>query len=106
MLHTNSLVACRNQLELVQYSLYQGGPNFFFPQVKNSTPVRPKGQETPPSTIFKNYLPGFEVLTAVGTKMAVFWVVSPCSLVEIYQRFRGPCCLHHQGDEQGPLKRW
>jgi hypothetical protein len=31
-------------------------------------------------------------------KMAVLWVVAPCSLVEIYQRFRGPCCLHHQGD--------
>jgi hypothetical protein len=40
---------------------------------------------------------GFEVLTTVSTKMAVFWVVAPCSLVEIYQRFRGPCCLHHQG---------
>jgi hypothetical protein len=39
---------------------------------------------------------GFEVLTAVSTKMAVFWVVAPCSLVEVYQRFRGPCCLHHQ----------
>jgi hypothetical protein len=25
-------------------------------------------------------------------KMAVFWVVAPCSLVEVYQRFRGPCC--------------
>jgi hypothetical protein len=36
---------------------------------------------------------GFEVLMAVGTKMAVFWVLVPCSLVEIYQRFRGPCCL-------------
>jgi hypothetical protein len=31
-------------------------------------------------------------------KIAVFWVVAPCSLVEVYQRFRGPCCLHHQGD--------
>jgi hypothetical protein len=31
--------------------------------------------------------------------MAVFWVVEPCSLVQVYQRFRGPCCLHHQGDE-------
>jgi hypothetical protein len=30
--------------------------------------------------------------------MAVFWVVAPCSLVEVYQRFRGPCSLHHQGD--------
>jgi hypothetical protein len=42
---------------------------------------------------------GFEVLTAVSMKIAVFWVVAPCSLVEFYQRFRGPCCLHHQGDE-------
>jgi hypothetical protein len=37
---------------------------------------------------------GFEVLTAVSTKMAVFWFVAPCSLAEVYQRFRGPCCLH------------
>jgi hypothetical protein len=44
-------------------------------------------------------LVGFEVLTAVSMKMAVFWVVAPCSLVEFYQLFRGPCCLHHQGDE-------
>jgi hypothetical protein len=50
---------------------------------------------------------GFEVLSVVSTKMAVFWVVAPCSLVEVYQRFRGPCCLHRQGDEaartSGPL---
>jgi hypothetical protein len=32
-------------------------------------------------------------------KMAVFWVAVLCSLVEVHQRFRGPCCLHHQGDE-------
>jgi hypothetical protein len=31
--------------------------------------------------------------------MAVFWDVAPCSLVEVYQRLRGVCCLHHQGDE-------
>jgi hypothetical protein len=42
---------------------------------------------------------GFEVLMAVSTKMAVFWVVVPYCLVEVYQRFRGPCCLHHQGNE-------
>jgi hypothetical protein len=42
---------------------------------------------------------GLEVLTAVSTKVAVSWVVAPCSLAEVYQRFRGPCCLHHQGDE-------
>jgi hypothetical protein len=40
---------------------------------------------------------GFEVLTAVRSKMAVFWVVAPCSLVEVYQRFIGLCCLQHQG---------
>jgi hypothetical protein len=32
-------------------------------------------------------------------KMAVFSVVVPCSLVEVYHRFRCDCCLHHHGDE-------
>jgi hypothetical protein len=31
----------------------------------------------------------FQVLTAASMKMAVFWVVAPCSLVEVYRRFRG-----------------
>jgi hypothetical protein len=26
-------------------------------------------------------------------KMALFWVFAPCSLVEIYRRFRGACLL-------------
>jgi hypothetical protein len=30
-------------------------------------------------------------------KMDVFWVVALCSLVEVYQRVRSPCCLNHQG---------
>jgi hypothetical protein len=30
-------------------------------------------------------------------KMAVFWNVVPYSLVEVCRRFRGICCLHHQG---------
>jgi hypothetical protein len=30
-------------------------------------------------------------------KVTVFWVVVPCSLVEVYRRFRDACCLHHQG---------
>jgi hypothetical protein len=29
-------------------------------------------------------------------KMTICWDVSPCSLVEIDRRFRGPYCLHHQ----------
>jgi hypothetical protein len=40
------------------------------------------------------------LLNNTNSKMAIFWVVAPCSLVEVYQRFRDPCCLHHQGDEQ------
>jgi hypothetical protein len=35
-------------------------------------------------------------------KVAVFKVVVPCRLAEVYQRFRGACCLHHQGDEHLP----
>jgi hypothetical protein len=44
-----------------------------------------------------------------GVTMSVFWIVAPCSLVEVYWRFRCACCLHHQGNElrqQAPLKRW
>jgi hypothetical protein len=37
-------------------------------------------------------------VTSVLMKMDVFWVVAPCSLVEVYRSFRGPCCRHHQGD--------
>jgi hypothetical protein len=34
------------------------------------------------------YQVGFEVLTVVSMKIAVFWVVAPCSLVEVYQSTR------------------
>jgi hypothetical protein len=33
-----------------------------------------------------------------GTKMTVSWVVAPRSLIEIYRRFRGACCLQQQGE--------
>jgi hypothetical protein len=51
-----------------------------------------------------------QVLTAASMKMAVFWVVAPCGLVEVYRRFTGACCLHPLDDEpcqipQAPLKR-
>jgi hypothetical protein len=45
------------------------------------------------------YLVWFEVLMAASMKLAVFCVVALCSLVEVYQRYRGPCCLYHQGDD-------
>jgi hypothetical protein len=41
----------------------------------------------------------FQVITAAGMNMTVFWDVAPCRLVEIDLRFRAACCLHHQGDE-------
>jgi hypothetical protein len=31
-------------------------------------------------------------------KMAIFWDVAPCSLINIHQRFREAYCRHHQGD--------
>jgi hypothetical protein len=36
---------------------------------------------------------GVNVTTFRRQKIAVFWIVAPCSLVEVYRRFRGPCCL-------------
>jgi hypothetical protein len=32
-------------------------------------------------------------------KMAIFWVVVLCSLVEVYWCFIGACCLHYQDDD-------
>lgn len=34
-------------------------------------------------------------------KMAVFWILAPCTLVGVYQRFRGPCCFHNRGNCRG-----
>jgi hypothetical protein len=42
----------------------------------------PAGRRFIPAKSIK--LVGFEVLTAVSTKMVVFWVVAPCSLVNFY----------------------
>jgi hypothetical protein len=29
-------------------------------------------------------------------KLAVFWVVGPCSLAEVYRRFSRACCLYQR----------
>jgi hypothetical protein len=39
-----------------------------------------------------------EVFMAVKTQVKVFWVVMLCSVAVGYQCFRGPCCLHLQGE--------
>jgi hypothetical protein len=50
------------------------------------------------SIFYGNRMLRFQVFTAASMKMAVFWVVAPCSLVDVYLRFRGTRCLHHQGE--------
>jgi hypothetical protein len=52
-------------------------------------------------TKLKHSFVRLQVLTEASMKMTVFWVVAPCCLVEVYQRFRGACCFHHQSDEPG-----
>jgi hypothetical protein len=43
----------------------------------------------------------FQVLKAVSIKFRfVFWDVLPCKIIA-GRRFRGMCCLHHQGDRPG-----
>jgi hypothetical protein len=42
----------------------------------------------------------FQVLTAASMKIAVFWAVAPCFLVEVYRRFKGAYCLHNQSDDR------
>jgi hypothetical protein len=49
---------------------------------------------------FMSYFVRFHVLTAASMKI-VFWDAAPCSLAEVYQRFRGAYSLPHQG-EDGP----
>jgi len=43
----------------------------------------------------------FKAFTAVMFQVKVFWVVTPYSIVVGYQHFRGPCCLHLQGEVIG-----
>jgi hypothetical protein len=38
--------------------------------------------------------------------MAVFLVVTPYRLVEVYRRFRRTCCLNHQGDDVDSKHLW
>jgi len=51
------------------------------------------------------HLMRFEVFTP-KIQVEVFWVVTPCSVVVVHQSFRGPCCLHLQGEVTGDRKKW
>jgi hypothetical protein len=50
--------------------------------------------------ISANYLLGlrFQVLKVASMKITVLLDVVTCSLVEVYRRFKGACCLQHQSD--------
>jgi len=39
-----------------------------------------------------------EVSMAVKIQVEVFWIVTQHSVIIGYQHFRGPCCLHLQGE--------
>jgi hypothetical protein len=35
---------------------------------------------------------------AANMKINVFWVVTPCNLLEVHRRFRDVCCVHRKDD--------
>jgi hypothetical protein len=51
-----------------------------------------------------NTFTSFEALMAVMFWFKVFWVVTPYSVVVGYHYFRGPWCLHLQGEVAGMEK--
>jgi hypothetical protein len=53
---------------------------FYILQNKNSSVVR------------------FQILKATCMKMAAFWDMALCSLVEVNRRFRDECYVHHHSD--------
>jgi hypothetical protein len=40
------------------------------------------------------FLTKCNVIVSRRVKVPLFWVVAPCSLIEVYRRFRGTFCLH------------
>jgi hypothetical protein len=47
----------------------------------------------------------FQILTAVTMKFTVFWDVTPCILVAVYQLFGGKCGLYLQGTRHGEQQK-
>jgi hypothetical protein len=47
-----------------------------------------------------SYLVRIQVLTVANMKMTLVWDVAPCSLVEIYWRFRGDYIRPDDGDSK------
>jgi hypothetical protein len=51
-----------------------------------------KSRELIRCIIKKIHLVRFEFLTSMHMKMAAFWKVAPCGLIDVRGRFRGACC--------------
>jgi hypothetical protein len=49
------------------------------------------------ASLNKRRIIGVEVLTAVVIKSAIFWDITPCSLLKVNRCFGGTYCLHFQG---------
>jgi hypothetical protein len=41
------------------------------------------------------------VANKLNTNSAIVWIVAPCSVIEVYRRFRGSYYLHHRPDDGG-----
>jgi hypothetical protein len=41
----------------------------------------------------------FHVLTSASMKTTTFWVVSPCSPLQVYRRFGGACCFYQHAND-------
>jgi hypothetical protein len=61
-----------------------------------STDIISKFCKVPIFVIF-NYKKENEAVTAANMQSIIFWDMTPCSLVEVLQRFGGTYCLHFHG---------
>jgi hypothetical protein len=46
-----------------------------------------------------------QVLTVANMKMAVFWDVAPCSLIEVYRRFRGALMMEAESTSETSVEK-
>jgi hypothetical protein len=94
------LIICDEEYKSWRYSLR----NFLHPPVNSSN----LGQILFSALISQtlSMYVGFQVLTAASMKMTIFWNAAPCSLAEVYRRFRGASFLHHQGEPSSYSPPW
>jgi hypothetical protein len=76
----------RNWHNLVHNCLLEVCSSPGYQDVKSSPIHNSRGAQTENAWLWE---------TTTLLKMAVFWVVAPCSLVEVYWCFRGACCLYY-----------